>query len=65
MCVCVCVCVCVFEVLIAVPDEYILNINKISEDEATDPLIIMIITNLYVVYHSNFLSQQLWGVPIY
>ena len=27
---------CVFEMLIAVPDEYILNIGKISENEATD-----------------------------
>ena len=40
------VCVCVFEVLTAVPDEYILIISKISEDEATDLLIIMTIIML-------------------
>ena len=54
---CVCECMCVFEVLTAVPDEYILNISKISEDEATDPLIIMTIIDyyaLYAVYHNNF-----------
>ena len=47
------VCVCVL--LTAAPDEYILNTSKISEDEATDPLIMTITYYaLYVIYHSNY-----------
>ena len=47
--------VCVFEMLIAVPDEYniILNTSKISENEATDSLLIMVIIML-----------RIWSVPV-
>ena len=45
--VCYFVHVCVFVVLTAVPDEYILNISRVSENEATDLLTIIMLCMLF------------------
>ena len=56
-------CVCVFVVLTAVPDEYILNISRVSEHKATDLVTIIMVWALFntvlflidIVHHREFL----------
>ena len=62
---------CVFEILIAVPDEYILNISKISENEATDSpqlwlllYYMLCIIQLTIAVHDSSNNNHIEGVPV-